>query len=138
VDVAAFQVVTMGQAATDYIDALQAEGNYSRSYFVHGLSVTAAEGLAEYSNQVIRKGLGLAESEKRGKRYSWGYPAIPELDQHTQVWQLLPAESIGVTLTESFQLVPEQSTAAIVVHHPQATYFSIGGAARERAEQDAA
>ncbi|HEX6287580.1 MAG TPA: methionine synthase [Herpetosiphonaceae bacterium] len=138
VDVAAFQVVTMGQVATEYVDALQAAGDYSRSYFVHGLGVTAAEGLAEYTNQVIRKGLGLSDDPKRGKRYSWGYPAIPDLEQHAQVWQLLPAETIGATLTESFQIVPEQSTAAIVVHHPQATYFSIGGGIRERAEQDVA
>ncbi|MBV9789537.1 MAG: methionine synthase [Chloroflexi bacterium] len=137
-DVAAFQVVTMGQVATEYVDELQAAGDYSRSYFVHGLGVTAAEGLAEYTNQVIRKGLGIADDAKRGKRYSWGYPAIPDLDQHAQVWQLLPAEEIGATLTESFQIVPEQSTAAIVVHHPQATYFSIGGATRERADQDVA
>jgi 5-methyltetrahydrofolate--homocysteine methyltransferase len=137
-DVAAFQVVTMGQVATEYVDALQAAGDYSRSYFVHGLGVTAAEGLAEYSNQVIRKGLGLSDDPKRGKRYSWGYPAIPNLEQHGQVWQILPAEEIGATLTESFQIVPEQSTAAIVVHHPQATYFSIGGSIRERADHDAA
>jgi len=134
VDVAAFQVVTLGQAASDYIDQLQAAGDYSRAYFVHGLGVTAAEGLAEYTNQVIRRGLGL--SDERGKRYSWGYPAIPDLEQHAQVWQILPAAELGITLTESFQIVPEQSTAAIVVHHPQATYFSIGGSVRERAEQD--
>ncbi len=135
-DVAAFQVVTMGQVATEYVDSLQAVGDYSRAYFVHGLGVTAAEGLAEHMNRVIRASLGLPES--RGKRYSWGYPAIPDLEQHAQVWQILPAEQIGCTLTESFQIVPEQSTAAIVVHHPQATYFSIGGSARERAEQDVA
>jgi 5-methyltetrahydrofolate--homocysteine methyltransferase len=79
--------------------------------------------------------LGL--SDERGKRYSWGYPAIPDLEQHAQVWQILPAAELGIMLTESFQIVPEQSTAAIVVHHPQATYFSIGGSVRERAEQDA-
>jgi 5-methyltetrahydrofolate--homocysteine methyltransferase len=135
-DVAAFQVVTLGQVATEYVDALQAAGDYSRSYFVHGLGVTAAEGLAEYTNRVIRKGLGLGGD--RGKRYSWGYPAIPDLEQHKQVWQILPAEEICATLTESFQIVPEQSTAAIVVHHPQAIYFSIGGSVRERAEQDVA
>jgi 5-methyltetrahydrofolate--homocysteine methyltransferase len=135
-DVAAFQVVTLGQAATEEIDALHAAGDYSRSYFVHGLSVTATEGLAEYTNQIVRKGLGLTGDDKRGKRYSWGYPAIPDLEQHAQVWQIVPAEEIGATLTESFQIVPEQSTAAIVVHHPQATYFSIGGSVRERAEQD--
>jgi 5-methyltetrahydrofolate--homocysteine methyltransferase len=133
-DVAAFQVVTLGQVATEYIDQLHALGDYSRSYFAHGLGVTAAEGLAEYTNRVVRKGLGLGDD--RGKRYSWGYPAIPDLEQHAQVWQILPAEEIGVALTESFQIVPEQSTAAIVVHHPQATYFSIGGSVRERAEQD--
>jgi 5-methyltetrahydrofolate--homocysteine methyltransferase len=137
-DVAAFQVVTMGQVATEYVDELHAAGDYSRSYFVHGLGVTAAEGLAEYTNQVIRKGLGLSDDPKRGKRYSWGYPAIPNLEQHAQVWQILPAEEIGAMLTESFQIVPEQSTAAIVVHHPQATYFSIGGSSRERAEEDVA
>ncbi len=135
-DVAVFQVVTLGQAATDHVDALQAQGDYSASYFAHGLSVTAAEGLAEYTNQIVRKALGIASDAKRGKRYSWGYPAIPDLDQHAQVWRLLPAEEIGATLTSSFQIVPEQSTAAIVVHHPQATYFSIGGSTRERAAED--
>lgn len=135
-DVVALQVVTMGRVATEYVDALQAAGDYSRAYFVHGLGVTAAEALAEHMNRVIRKSLGLPDT--RGKRYSWGYPAIPNLEQHALVWQLLPAEQIGCTLTESFQIVPEQSTAAIVVHHPQAIYFSIGGSARERAEQDVA
>jgi 5-methyltetrahydrofolate--homocysteine methyltransferase len=90
--------------------------------------------LAEYTNGIVRKGLGL--TPQGGKRYSWGYPAIPDLEQHAQVWQILPAAELGITLTESFQIVPEQSTAAIVVHHPQATYFSIGGSVRERAEQD--
>ncbi len=85
---------------------------------------------------MVRRGLGLGDD--RGKRYSWGYPAIPNLEQHAQVWQILPAHEIGVTLTESSQIVPEQSTAAIVVHHPQAIYFSIGGSVRERAEQDVA
>lgn len=137
-DVVAFQVVTMGSVATEYIDSLQAANDYTRSYFAHGLGVSATEGLAEYVNQVIRKGLGLTGDEKSGKRYSWGYPAIPNLEQHTQLWQILPAEDIGVVLTEAFQLVPEQSTAAIIVHHPQATYFSIGGSIRERAEEDTA
>ncbi|MDP9316707.1 MAG: methionine synthase [Chloroflexota bacterium] len=137
-DVAAFQVVTLGKVASDYVDALQAAHDYSRSYFVHGLSVTATEGLAEYTNQIVRQGLGLTGDAKRGKRYSWGYPAIPDLDQHAQVWRLLPAAELGITLTESFQIVPEQSTAAIVVHHPQATYFSIGGSTRERAQEDIA
>jgi 5-methyltetrahydrofolate--homocysteine methyltransferase len=72
---------------------------------------------------VVRQGLGLKGG--RGKRYSWGYPACPDLEDHTKVFELLPApEAIGVTLTEAFQLAPEQSTAALVVHHPEATYFA--------------
>jgi 5-methyltetrahydrofolate--homocysteine methyltransferase len=135
-DVAVFQVVTLGREASEYVEQLQAVHDYSRSYFVHGLSVTATEGLAEYTNQIVRQGLGLTGDPKRGKRYSWGYPAIPDLEQHAQVWKILPAEELGINLTESFQIVPEQSTAAIIVHHPQASYFSIGGSTRERAEEE--
>ena len=135
-DVAAFQIVTMGQVATEYIDELQAKGDYTRSFLIHGLGVTAAEGLAEWTNRIIRQGLGIAEP--RGKRYSWGYPACPDLDEHAKLFQILPTEEIGISLTSAFQLVPEQSTAAIVVHHPQATYFSIGGSTRDRAEADIA
>lgn len=135
-DVAAFQLVTMGQEATTYIDELQAQGDYTRSFLIHGLGVTAAEGLANWTNHIIRQGLGIADP--RGKRYSWGYPACPDLDEHAKLFQILPTDEIGVSLTSAFQLVPEQSTAAIVVHHPQATYFSIGGSARERAEADVA
>jgi 5-methyltetrahydrofolate--homocysteine methyltransferase len=134
-DVAAFQIVTMGTKVDDLTEELQRQGDYSRGYYIHGLGVSLAEGLAEYTNRVIRQGLGLGEG--RGKRYSWGYPACPDLDQHTQLWQILPAEQIGVSLTDAFQLVPEQSTAAIVIHHPEAKYFSIGSAL-ERAEEDVA
>ena len=74
---------------------------------------------------ILRRELGL--SADRGKRYSWGYPAIPELEDHLKVFSLLPVEKeLGMTLTSAFQLVPEQSTAAIIVHHPQAKYFNIG------------
>ena len=132
-DVAAFQLVTMGQRVEELTDALQAAGDYSRAYYIHGLSVALAEALAEYTNRIIRQGLGLRGEQ--GKRYSWGYPACPDLEEHTKLFAILPAERIGVTLTEAFQLVPEQSTAAIVVHHPEAKYFSIGSG-RERAEQD--
>jgi 5-methyltetrahydrofolate--homocysteine methyltransferase len=132
-DVAAFQIVTMGTRVDDMTEELQASGDYSRSYYIHGLSVSLAEALAEYTNRVVRQGLGLRGEQ--GKRYSWGYPACPDLDEHAKLFSILPAEKIGVTLTEAFQLVPEQSTAAIVVHHPEAKYFSIGSA-RERAEGD--
>jgi len=134
-DVAAFQIVTMGTKVDDLTEELQRQGDYSRSYYIHGLGVSLAEALAEYTNRVIRQGLGLGEN--RGKRYSWGYPACPDLEQHAQLWQILPAEQIGVSLTDAFQLVPEQSTAAIVIHHPEAKYFSIGSAL-ERAEEDVA
>lgn len=127
-DVIGLQVVTMGPGSSALCDRLNQEGNYGDAYFIHGLSVQAAEALAEVAHQHIRGELGLGESE--GKRYSWGYPAIPDIADHATVWRVLPvAESIGVSLTESFQLVPEQSTAAIVLHHPAAKYYVVRGAA---------
>ena len=124
-DIVAFQVVTVGQAATERFDRLQAAGDYSEAYFSHGLAVQTAEAAAEYLHRYIRHELGLAEGQ--GKRYSWGYPAIPDLADHARVFQLLPAEkALGMTLTTAYQLVPEQSTAAIILHHPAAKYFNIG------------
>src|SRR6266516_3947674 len=124
VDVVALQVVTMGQAASDTVQRLQEEGDYAEAYYTHGLAVEMAEGLAEHTNKLIRQELGL--DGQRARRYSWGYPAIPDLEDHEKVFRLLPVSStIGVDLTESYKLVPEQSTAAIVVHHPQATYFAV-------------
>jgi len=124
-DVVAFQVVTVGRAATERFDRLQEKGDYSEAYFGHGLAVQTAEATADYLHAHIRRELGL-EAEQ-GKRYSWGYPAIPDLADHTRVFELLPAESeLGMTLTTAYQLVPEQSTAAIILHHPQAKYFNIG------------
>jgi len=123
-DVVAFQVVTMGQAASEAVQRLQAAGDYAEAYFLHGLTVEMAEGLAEYTNRRICQELGL--DGQRGRRYSWGYPAIPDLADHAKLFSLLPVtDSIGVELTEAYQFVPEQSTAAIVVHHPQATYFAV-------------
>jgi 5-methyltetrahydrofolate--homocysteine methyltransferase len=130
-DVVAFQIVTVGQQATDRFDQLQAAGDYSEAYFMHGLAVQTAEAAAEYLHRHIRRELGVEAGQ--GKRYSWGYPAIPELDDHRKVFDLLPAESeLGMSLTSAFQLVPEQSTAALIVHHPQAKYFSVG---ESRSEQ---
>jgi 5-methyltetrahydrofolate--homocysteine methyltransferase len=134
-DVVALQIVTMGTKVDDLTEELQHANDYSRSYFIHGLGVSLAEALAEYTNRVVRQGLGLKDG--RGKRYSWGYPACPDLAEHEKLFEVLPAEKIGVTLTDAHQLVPEQSTAAIVVHHPEAKYFSIGSG-RERAEEDVA
>ena len=124
-DVVALQVVTVGQAATERFDRLQADSNYSEGYFTHGLAVQTAEATAEYLHLHIRRELGLAQDQ--GKRYSWGYPAIPDLEDHRKVFDLLPAESeLGMSLTEACQLVPEQSTAAIIIHHPDARYFALG------------
>jgi 5-methyltetrahydrofolate--homocysteine methyltransferase len=122
-DVVALQIVTVGRNATQRTEALQAAGDYSESYFVHGFSVQAAEALAEYAHRHIRHELALKNG--RGKRYSWGYGACPDLGAHDVVFRLLDATSkIGVTLTPAFQIVPEQSTAAIVIHHPKAAYFN--------------
>jgi 5-methyltetrahydrofolate--homocysteine methyltransferase len=130
-DVAALQIVTIGSGATRRIEALQAAGEYSDAYFLHGFSVQAAEALAEHAHRRIRRELGL--ESHRGKRYSWGYGACPDLQQHATVFRLLDAtEKIGVTLTQAFQIVPEQSTAAIVMHHPRAAYFN-AAATRELA-----
>jgi 5-methyltetrahydrofolate--homocysteine methyltransferase len=124
-DVVAFQVVTVGQEATQRFDRLQAAANYTEAYFTHGLAVQTAEAAAEYLHRHIRRELGLAEGQ--GKRYSWGYPAIPELVDHKRVFELLPAEKeLGMSLTSAYQLVPEQSTAAIIVHHPEAKYYNTG------------
>jgi len=124
-DVVAFQVVTVGHKATQRFDVLQEAGEYAEGYYLHGLAVQMAEATAEYLHAHIRRELSL--SADRGKRYSWGYPAIPELEDHEKVFELLPAESaLGMHLTSAYQLVPEQSTAAIIVHHPEARYFNVG------------
>ena len=129
VDVVSLQVVTMGEAASEASQRLQEAGDYSEAYFLHGLSVEMAEGLAAYTNRLVRSELGL--SGEQGRRYSWGYPAIPDLADHAKVFQVLPVRTtIGVDLTEAYQLTPEQSTAAIIVHHPQSSYFAVH---RERA-----
>ena len=125
VDVCSLQVVTVGQAATEKFDAKQAQDQYTEAYYFHGLAVQTAEATATYMNRHINRELGIPV--ERGKRYSWGYPACPDLDDHATVFKLLPAEEkLGMTLTSAYQLVPEQSTAAIIVHHPNAKYYSVG------------
>jgi 5-methyltetrahydrofolate--homocysteine methyltransferase len=124
-DVVAFQIVTVGEKATRRVESLQEASDYSEAYFMHGLAVQTAEAAADFLHAHIRRELGLLPDQ--GKRYSWGYPAIPELSDHSKVFELLPAESaLKMRLTPAYQLVPEQSTAAIIVHHPQAKYFNIG------------
>jgi len=124
VDVVALQVVTVGEAATRQFEKLQAAGLYTEAYYSHGLAVQAAEAAAEWMHRKIRAALGIPAGQ--GKRYSWGYPACPDLAYHATLFKLLPAETaLGLSLTAAFQLVPEQSTAAIIVHHPDAKYFIV-------------
>ncbi len=128
-DLAVFQVVTVGREATARIETLQSSDEYSEGYFLHGLAVQTAEAAAEYLHQLIRNELKIPTD--RGKRYSWGYPAIPSLEDHRKVFDLLPAEKeLGMSLTPAYQLIPEQSTAAIIVHHPEAKYFMVPQARR--------
>ncbi len=123
IDVVALQVVTIGSRASELTEAMQARNDYSESYFLHGFTVQSAEALAEWTHRRIRTELRL--DHERGKRYSWGYGACPDLSQHTIAFRVLGAQArIGVELTEAFQIIPEQSTAAIVIHHPRASYFN--------------
>ncbi len=127
VDTMALQIVTAGRQASEHFDKLQGADNYSEAYFFHGLAVQTAEATANYVNRVVvNRSLGIPE--KRGKRYSWGYPACPDLSDHAVLLSLLPqaASEIGMELSPSYQWIPEQSTAAIVVHHPDAKYYSVG------------
>jgi len=128
VDVVAFQIVTVGDEATRRFETLQAQGEYSEAFYAHGLAVEAAEAVAEWMHRRIKRDLGIPGG--RGKRYSWGYGACPDLEDHGQLFKLLPAEAaLGMELTSAYQLIPEQSTAAIIVHHPQAKYYAVRTAA---------
>ncbi|MBS2022688.1 MAG: methionine synthase [Deltaproteobacteria bacterium] len=126
-DTVAFQLVTMGDRATELCAEWEKAGEFSKSYFLHGLAVEAAAALAEYWRRRVRAELGI--TEKQGKRYSAGYPAWPDLADQEGVFELLGGHRIGVTLTEAHQMVPEQSTSAVVVSHPEASYYAIRTAA---------
>lgn len=119
-DIVAFQSVTVGNKVADIIEQWNKEDKYTDAYYLHGLAVEVAEALAEWVNQRIKTELNL---EKGGLRYSWGFPSCPDVSQHHLVWKLLEPEKSGMALTESGQIIPEQSTAAIVIHHPDAKYF---------------
>jgi len=125
-DTVALQIVTVGKAATALFEELQAANDYTEAYFVHGLAVQAAEATADYIHNHIRRELGLGA--KQGKRYSWGYPAIPILEDHFKVFKLLPAaeSELGLGLSVSGQIIPEESTAAIIVPHKDAKYYTLG------------
>jgi 5-methyltetrahydrofolate--homocysteine methyltransferase len=135
-DVVPLQVVTMGDRASEVFMQMQAEGNYAEGYYIYGLSVALAEALAEWTHRRIVTELGLPPGQ--GRRYSWGYPACPDPAEQTKLMQILPAEStIGVSLTEGSVLVPEQSTAALVAHHPQAKYYTTRPLNKGRAVSEA-
>jgi 5-methyltetrahydrofolate--homocysteine methyltransferase len=120
-DIVAFQSVTAGSKVTETIDRWNKQDRYTDAYYLHGIAVETAEAMAEWVNARIREELKIGS--KRGLRYSWGYPSCPDISQHHLVWQILDPAKSGMTLTESGQIVPDQSTAAIVVHHPEAEYF---------------
>jgi len=133
-DWASFHVVTMGSRVSEEAARLFAADEYQQYLYLHGLGVEMAEALAEYWHRRIREELGFADEDGpsltglfrqkyRGGRYSWGYPACPRLEDNAKVVELLGAERIGVEVSEGFQLHPEQSTTAIICHHPQAKYF---------------
>ena len=135
IDTVAFHVVTMGQSVSDATAKLFAANEYREYLELHGLSVQLTEALAEHWHARIREELGFAGEDAsdidaildqgyRGSRYSFGYPACPDLEQQLQLCALLEPERIGVELSEEFQLHPEQSTSAIIVHHPEAKYFN--------------
>jgi 5-methyltetrahydrofolate--homocysteine methyltransferase len=120
-DIVAFQSVTVGNRVTEIIDAWNKQDKYTDAYYLHGIAVETAEAMAEWINAKIREELKIGS--KRGLRYSWGYPSCPDISQHHLVWQIIDPTKSGMTLTESGQIIPDQSTAAIVVHHPAAEYF---------------
>jgi 5-methyltetrahydrofolate--homocysteine methyltransferase len=135
-DVVAFHLVTVGRRASEYSQKLFQSDNYSDYLYFHGLSVESAEALAELWHKRIRAELGIAGNDAQnlnelfrqgyqGSRFSFGYPACPNLEDQTKLFELLDPARIDVGLTEEFQLDPEQSTSAIIVHHPEARYFSI-------------
>jgi 5-methyltetrahydrofolate--homocysteine methyltransferase len=135
-DVVAFHLVTMGRIASEYSATLFAADNYKEYLYFHGLSVESAEALAELWHKRIRTELGIDGKDApdirrlfsqgyQGSRYSFGYPACPNLEDQTKLFALLDGERIGVVLTGEYSLEPEQSTNAIIIHHPGARYFNI-------------
>ena len=123
-DVVALSAVTAGDEVTKLMAKLEADGEFAEQLFVHGLGVQTAEGLAEWVHWNARAALGIPATQ--GRRYSWGYPAVPEQSEHEKVYRLLEAtERIGLRLSGGHAVEPEQSTLALIAHHPQAVYFGM-------------
>ncbi len=136
VDTVGFQIVTVGEEVSRQEKKLFENGDFQDYLFTHGMGVETAEALAEYWHKMVRQEMGIADQEPdgmkllfsakyHGARYSFGYPACPNLEDQAKLFELLNPEDIGVELTEEFMLSPEQSTSAIIVHHPEAKYFNI-------------
>ena len=119
----ALQAVTAGQRVTELMASLEADGEFAEQLFVHGLGVQTAEGMAEWMHARVRRELGIGDAQ--GRRYSWGYPSCPEQSELEKVFRLLDAPSIGLKLSGGYAVEPEQSTLAIVAHHPEAVYFGM-------------
>ncbi|HTX31276.1 MAG TPA: methionine synthase [Solirubrobacteraceae bacterium] len=136
IDVVALQAVTAGDAVTELMAELEAEGEFAEQLFVHGLGVQTAEAMAEWLHSRARSELGLEPTQ--GRRYSWGYPACPEQSEHEKVFRLLDAPAIGLRLSGGYAVEPEQSTLAIVAHHPQAVYFGMKSGFLPKSERQAA
>ncbi|MBC7772559.1 MAG: methionine synthase, partial [Pyrinomonadaceae bacterium] len=135
-DVIALHCVTMGSRASEVTRELFAKNDYKEYLYLHGMGVETAEALAEMWHKRIRQELGIAGEDSpkirelftqhyRGSRYSFGYPACPAMSDQDKLWRLLEPERIGCVLTENWQIDPEQSTSAIIVHHPAAKYFNV-------------
>jgi 5-methyltetrahydrofolate--homocysteine methyltransferase len=122
-DVVALQAVTAGDEVTELMAKLEKDGEFAQQLFVHGLGVQIAEGTAEWLHSEVRNDYGI--DPVQGRRYSWGYPACPDQSEHEKVFKLLNAKQIGLRLSGGYAVEPEQSTVAIVAHHPQATYFGM-------------
>ncbi|MGI8845376.1 MAG: vitamin B12 dependent-methionine synthase activation domain-containing protein, partial [Thermoleophilaceae bacterium] len=122
-DVVALQGVTVGSEVTDVMAKLETDGEFAEQLFTHGLGVQSAEGLAEWMHHEVREAFDIDSDQ--GRRYSWGYPACPDQSEHEKVWRLLGLDDIGMYLSDGYAVMPEQSTVAIVSHHPQSVYFGM-------------
>ncbi len=131
-----FSIVTMGTQVSEIARQWFAENRYKDYLHLHGLGVESAEALAEYIHKQIRVELGIADHDARerqaifkqkyqGSRCSFGYPACPRLEDQVKLWPLLKPQRIGIRLSEEFQMDPEQSTNALICHHPEAKYFNV-------------
>ena len=125
-DIIALQIVTIGDKVSPYLKKLYGNNEYQKYLYINGIFAEMTEALAEYVHSQIRKELNLSiDKKKQGKRYSFGYPACPDLEQQKDMMRILDAESLGLTLSEEYQIHPEFSTSAFVLHHPEAKYFSV-------------